>query len=245
MEQLPNSQNREDIIRDIIRRIGPSVQINELGQPCILLPLRKKSELPSEYHLGHPRVRSEIAYWLYRARIAVFSPSEINRILSILEGRAWQKYKGQCRWETAIDANPLYEAVHLLLGEPSNSGSFSGPCSKLLNELNQIVLKHGLHIRGTDWPAGTAQLSQRLWKAREILRGTGIEIERGRRGGGARYLCLERRACCDASNTPQQQRHEPNSLNNQDIGHSDACSGGAGDIEGPITTPRTGGFEDG
>ena len=234
----PEFERRDQLILDTVLKIRPKLYVNPLGVPCIMLPLRKKRTQQSEYPIRHSRTQAALAYFLCKKTGLVPHQSELNRILNILEGKAWRKNKTNPELADAFDSDPLLETVFLLLKQKGGGGVFKGTCTKLANELNRLAISNAIDSKHSNWPKGIAQLSHRLWQAKPILNKACIEITRKRLPGGQRNITLTIRDPCDTATTAaSQQRHAPNSPSNQCVRSSDAIDGAAGGIFDRISAP--------
>lgn len=163
-EQQENSQSerRDQLIIEAVLDVSPNVYTNELGVTCILLPLDGQDSDKSEFAIRDPRVKAEISCHAFEKTTLIPHHSEINRVLTVLEGKAWKKNKTNVDFLEAIDADPLLETVYIFLKQKKIGGQYEGNCTKLLAELNNIAISKSIHIKIPSWPKGTAQLSHQL-----------------------------------------------------------------------------------
>jgi hypothetical protein len=231
-------ERRDQMILNTVRAVRPRVLINQLGRPSIMLPLSTKSEERSEYPIRHSRVEAELAYLIYVKTGLSPHQTELNRIIKVLEGRAWRINRSDLDLITAIDSDPLLETLYIYLHDESSGGRSKGSCSKLLKELTHLATAHGLDITNSDWPKGSAQLSHHLWKNRRLLNSSGIKISRGRYPGGNRFIKLQTPWQCDAEQSAaSQQRHNTNTLPHHELESAGADDGAVGGIFDRIAAP--------
>ncbi len=230
---------RDQLILETVRNAKPKLFVNPLGVPSIMLPFAPKSAKKTEYPIHSARLKAELAYYICSMTQLVPHQSEINRILTILEGKAWRKNNTTPELVEAIDSDPMLEAVYIYINQPSVSGSFEGTCTKLLNELLHIANSNGIYMKVPSWPKGAAQLSHRLWKAKKLLQRGGIGIDKPPRTGPKRSIKLWKIDPGDAEKkTASQERHAPNAVRNQRLDSADAIDGAVGEIFKRIAAPE-------
>lgn len=222
-----NENQRRDVIalELVIREINePFCDI--AGQPQV--QLNQIQDVPQVWPLHSRRFRSWIAEFVWETATIVLFDQELNRILTVLEGRAWKHQRVDAEVCEAIENDPLFEAILIWINERR---SFDGRSTKLLIELKKTARKSGIDTRSQAWPKAPAQLSRRISQLETLLERAGIGIEVGRRPGGERFIRLTTSDACDGtaevpSHIPTVDKlHHPNTLPPHD-----GCDGQANDI---------------
>lgn len=208
MAESENTTSRRDLIAiETVLQLNPVLFVNTIRQPHIMLPLLADESDRESWSLRHDRVKAELARLVYELKDLVLFDQELNRILNVLEGRAWLTHREEISTEQAFDESPLIEAAFIFLKQPEQAGSFHGSASKLLHLLNQTARKCAIETTGYSWPQGAAQLSRQLFQQIVVLERLGIHIERGRESGGYRYISLTSvfAESCDDADIPSPQ----------------------------------------
>lgn len=146
-EGLTDSSPEEDISRfpgdvrvlQLIEQLSPDLFRSIPGDPCIRLPQTGAACQGDHWPLRSQGVKAWIAETGWR-RIGILlsdrqidlSDRQIDRIVNVLEGMAWNNPRTESEVTDALDADPLFEAVFIYLHE---RGDYVGNCSKLLREL--------------------------------------------------------------------------------------------------------------
>lgn len=148
-----------------------------VGQPCIRLPPPR--DLPAEepWKIRSERVRAWIADLIWERFRFILLDREIDRILNVLEGKAWRDQRRNVELCHAIEQDSLFEAILLFMEEET---LFEGTMTKLLRELVKVGKRAGLDVKARDWPKGSPQLSSRIGKLEHLLAAAQIGVERNR-----------------------------------------------------------------
>lgn len=232
---------RDQIAIQVVLDQSPQLHINSIGIPMIALPLKKtpgdirppedNSSRTAEqsWPLRSRRVQAEIADLIYSEKSVLVHQQEINRILKVLEGRAWKEPSPMFGIGHDMDENPLIEAIMILLLKQGTTGGFEGSCTTLLHELKKVCNQHSIDADDKYWPRGAAQLSRKLLEQAPVLERAGITIHRSRRPGGDRYISLRIESeikfdeCDDTATSASQAASEQNPESLED---SEPCDAG-------------------
>ena len=226
-KQKKTETQRRDVtsIKLILNKII-EISCDIAGQPQV--KLGQEQDEQQVWPLHSRRFRSWIADFVWNEAETVLFDQEINRILTVLEGKAWKNQRVDIEVYEAIEKDPLFEAIVIWINEKK---SFDGRSTKLLLELNKTAKKFGVDTQHQAWPKGPSQLSRRIKQLEQLLERTGSSIEVGRRAGGERFIRLSKTDACDgAEKTPSQvptvdKLHHPKALPAQD-----ASDGKADDV---------------
>jgi hypothetical protein len=188
---------------------SPTLYVNFVGEPMILLPIEGSPEEQAAHRLHSPRVRAYLFATVHRKAEFVPYEDEISRVLRILEDLAWNDVRISVPFGDALEQHALLEAVNLLLHGNDFRNGYDGTASRLRNLLNDLAIEQGIDVRQKDWPRGSARLSQQLWELKDTLHGGGILLERGRTNG-ARWIKLIRPRSDDGPQTASPPRPPDN-----------------------------------
>lgn len=208
---------RDEKVLKLILAKNPELYVNIVGEPCISLPLDSGAD-QTPWLLNHNRVRATITGFAWDNAGLVLHAQELNRLLRVLESRAWMDQRTEIELEDAIDDDPLLEGLLILLASPESNGSVRLTATKLLQALNKKARLSGVDTDHHAWPKAPTQLSRRLGKLDPLLLKAGISVQRGRDSGGVRFVHLSRGHPCDdidsaASQPPSiDNSHHPKTL---------------------------------
>lgn len=229
---------RERTISDTVLQTNPELYINQLGIPCISLPLSDQAVEKSEYSIASQRTRAELASLIYSNTGLTPSNWELSNLMIILQGLAWKVNKTDTGLAEILDSDPLLEATYLFLNQVNVGGCFRGSCTKLAHELSSLALTNEIYTKDSNWPKGIAQLSHRLWKSRTYLKKCGIDIRRGRFSGGQRYIELNLSTESDAADLPASPGgHTSNALSDNRLECIDDGDGAVEELFDRISAP--------
>lgn len=207
----------------------PKLYVNIIGQPHIEIPFEAGVK-KTFWHLNHNRVCTEISGYIWDKLGFMLYRNELNRMLDILESRAWKNQQTDIELSEAIDDDPLFECLMILLFAPNSEESVNLTATRLLDKLDLCASRNRIDIRQQAWPKGAAQLSRRIGELIPILEKVRIAVTRGRNSGGIRFIQLSRAPPCDdavpiaSQHRPINQSHYPKPNTPVDAG--DADSGG-------------------
>lgn len=227
-EQEEQKNQRRDVSAlNLILSVISEVSCDIAGQPSV--SINHDQDEQQVWSIHSRRFRSWIAEFVWDHADIVLYDQELNRILTVLEGRAWNNQQVDTQVCEAIEKDPLFEAIIIWINEKKQS--FDGRSTKLLLELNKTAKKFGVDTQHQAWPKAPAQLSRRIRQLEQIFERVGISIEVGRRPGGERFIRLSKTDACDSeAETPTQvppvdKLHHPITLT-----APDASDGKADDI---------------
>jgi hypothetical protein len=205
---------------------------DRLGHPFIELPLdRKKRPWP----LRSQTVRSWICTVCFHDLKAVASSGDIEAILGVLEGHAWQSPRSGIADEElalVVEQDALLQAV---LEFMTDKDQFTLITTELMRELKNVAESKDL-LKGSKrkWPRASWVFSHRLKEATPLLDrlGIGVTMKRTNRGNEVTLTNSNpiKPTNGDApSVTESHSASQPSSRLDTDLEHSDASSGFLGD----------------
>lgn len=188
-----------------------------VGQPRVRLPPTGNQGPDETWCLRSDRFRAWIAQFIWDRSQRILLDREINRILNVLEGRAWQNHRVDIEIYEAIEHEPVLEALLLFLDRERR---FEGTMTQLMQCLKKAARRAGLDVRAGTWPRGTPQLSSRIRQLEHLLTRAHITVER-RRDSYQRRIILKRQTSDDAASSPSQaasvdKSHHPQNLRRND-----------------------------
>ena len=154
----------------------------------------------------------------------VLAEREIDRIVTVLVGKAWHDLRNDVELTEAMDQDPLLEALLIFMHEHA---VFDKSCTALKAALDQVARSSGLDTKDRLWPKAAPQLSCRIGELKPVLKRAGITAEIGRRAGGHRFVRLVREALNggDATGPPLppsvDNSHHPKETHRHDGGDGD------------------------
>jgi hypothetical protein len=163
-----------------------------------------------------------MAEFIWEATGIVLFDREINRLLNVLEGKAWQDHHSDPPVDDAVEQDPLFEALSIFL----HDRTFNGKSTKLLTELRKVAKLQGVDVLANAWPKGPAQLSRRIAELAPLLSKAGVMVEIGRKAQ-ARFIKLStEKPCDDAGGQPSQstsldKSHHPQTLQRPNDGDAE------------------------
>ncbi len=172
---------------DLILATQPELFINVVGQPTIGLPFSSTPPNRDTWPLRSERVKAWIAEFVWERAGMVLAEREIDRIVTVLVGKAWHDPRHDSELADAMDTDPLLEAVVIFMHEHA---VFDKSCTALKAELDQVARAAGLDIKDRLWPKAAPQLSRRIEELKPLLKRGDITAEIGRRSGGVRFIRL-------------------------------------------------------
>lgn len=186
----------------------PELFCDSVGQARIRLPASPRvpdKDAPDlldkdAWGLRSHRVRAWIADFAWEAAKHVLQDREIDRIINILEGKAWQDRRRNLELEEAIEHDPVLEALLLLM---ENERTFSDTMTVLLKQLKNVATQAGLDVKSKNWPRGAPQLSIRMGNLERFLAAANITTKR-ERSGYRRTITLEQKRN-DGASSPSSQ----------------------------------------
>jgi hypothetical protein len=193
--------------------------INLVGQPIIELSTGSGESNGVSCSLHSDRVKAWIAEFAWERLKIVLGEREIERIITILHGKAWHDERTNVPLVEAKEQDPLLDA---LLTFMHDNAAFDKNCTALKAALGKVARKSGLDTRDRLWPKGAPQLSRRIGELKDLLETAGIDTEIGRRGNGVRYVKLTRKhTTADDTDAPPpgpsiDKSHHPKPLDRND-----------------------------
>ncbi len=192
------------------------------GQPRIRLPPIRQHPTEEPWRIRSERVRAWIADFVWERSKDILQDREIDRILNILEGKAWRDLKRDLELFEAIEQDPVLEALIVLMHQFI---LFEGTMTKLMRQLVKVARKAGLNVRAKNWPKGTPQLSRRIGSFERFLTKAGITVER-HRNSIERKIKLKMTVHDDPPSTPSpsssvDKSHHPKSQRHRDASDSE------------------------
>lgn len=186
----------------LILDANPELYCDIAGEPRIRLPTASEQPPEELWSLRSDRVRAWIAEFIWEKSTRVLLDREIDRILNILEGKAWLDQRRDLELCDAIEHESVLEALLLFI---EKEGRFEGTMTRLVQKLAMVARRAGLDIKSKKWPKGTPQFSNRIKELEPLLKKAQITVER-RRDAFQRRIVLERQTRDGASSPPS---HEP------------------------------------
>lgn len=178
----------------------PELFCDIVGTPRIRLPPVRDHPAEEPWCLRSERVRAWIAEFMWEQSKLVLLDREIDRILNVLEGKAWHDQRRDLELCDAIEQEPVLEALLLFM---EKEGRFEGTMTQLRRKLVKVARRADLDVKARNWPKGTPQLSNRIRALEHLLAKAQITVER-RRGSYQRRIILERKTHDGASSSPSQ-----------------------------------------
>lgn len=207
------------IALELILDQKPELFVNLVGQPVIALPTPEEQPTARPWPLRSERVKAWIAELVWQRQDIVLGERDIDRIITVLIGKAWKDQRTNIALTEAVDQDPLLDALIVFMQQ---NAAFDGSSTKLLAELSKAAMEAGLDTRDRLWPSGAPQLSRRIRELKDLLRAAYIASETGRRGSGVRFVKLTRlKAADDGPKSPPQspsidKSHHPDALRRND-----------------------------
>lgn len=155
----------------------------------------------------------------------VLAEREIDRIVTVLIGRAWYDQRHDIEVTLAMDEDPLLEALVIFMHEHA---VFDKSCTALKSSLDHVARTAGLDTKDRLWPKGAPQLSHRIEGLKPLLKRAGITAELDRRSGGARFVKLtqDKPSGGDVAGPPPassiDNSHHPREIHRHDDGDGDS-----------------------
>ena len=172
-----------------------------VGIPRIRLPTVIGHAGEEPWKLRSDRVRAWIAEFVWERIAVILLDREIDRLLNILEGKAWQDQRRDLELCEAIEHDSVLEAVLVYMeSEPL----FEGTMTKFQRELGKAAKRVGLDVRSKNWPKGAPQLSRRIGSVERFLTKAGIKVERSHKSS-ERKLRLEKTITNGPPSPPSQE----------------------------------------
>lgn len=159
-----------------------------VGLPRIRLPTIPNRTAEEPWKLRSDRVRAWIAVFIWERAQIILLDREIDRILNILEGKAWLDQRRDLELCEAIEQDSVLEAVLVFM---ESEAVFEGTMTKFQRELAKTAKRAGLDVRSKNWPKGAPQLSRRIGSVELFLNKAGIKVERSHKSS-ERKLRLEK-----------------------------------------------------
>lgn len=151
------------------------------------------------------KMRALLNAWIYVDELGQLKPGAMNEALSILEGIALTRPKA-CELETAVETNPVLEAVLVLL---EVEGRIDGTATDLLAILNQISGERDWKLeRHPNWPRNGSQLSHMLDTLADLFTEAGYTYWY-RRSNGQRLHCFFPIRAAKQKAAPPEKNDEP------------------------------------
>lgn len=229
-DQRGNVPERAEVVSQpamalaLILETRPELFINVVGQPTIRLPDVPGRSTPETWPLRSDRVKAWIAEFVWNRTGIVLADREIDRIVTVLVGKAWQDPRHDVELTEAMDADPLLEALLIFMHDHA---VFDTSCTALKAALDDVALLASLDTKDRLWPKAAPQLSQRIENLKPLLKRASITAELGRRAGGKRFVRLlhDKPSGGDAAGPPLppsvDNSHHPTEFRRRDGGDVD------------------------
>lgn len=202
----------------------PKLFINIVGHPTIVLPMSSDQSLPKTWPLRSERIKAWIAEFVWGQSGVILAEREIDRIVTVLVGKAWHDQRNDISVTEAMDQDPLFESLLILMQE---CAVFDKSCTALKVELDRVARANGLDTKDRLWPKAAPQLSRRIEELKPLLKRAGVTAELGRRSGGMRFVKLtcEKSSGGDVTGPPPapsiDNSHHPNKIRPHDDSDGD------------------------
>ncbi|WP_437202038.1 hypothetical protein [Planctomicrobium sp. SH664] len=226
--EVTESPSDGEILLNLIFSMKVRYHIDKTGEPCLLLP---GDSLERAYPIQSRRVRAYIAALAWNSVQMLPSTAELDRVLRVLEGLAWELApKDATRdqlWHSLQD-KPILQVVIEFMREREKH---EAQMQTLLNDLELVAEKHKFDVYAKQWPKTAAHLSAQLRQEhnQEILKQFGIAIEITRDKNGAKVV-LSRVTPSIPGNDEEQSASSAASPDKPQPGN-DLAAGDAGDGE--------------
>lgn len=161
---------------------------DSVGIPRIRLPPVRNSTGEEPWPLRSDRVRAWIADFVWERAAIILLDREIDRILNILEGKAWQDQRRDLELCEAIEQDSVLEAVLVYM---ESETLFEGTMTKFQHELAKAAKRAGLDVRSKNWPKGAPQLSRRIGSVERFLTKAGIRVDRSHKSSERRIRLVK------------------------------------------------------
>ena len=208
-----------------ILAMKPKLFINLVGQPTIGLPTTSEQPLPKTWPLRSERVKAWVAEFVWDQSGIVLAEREIDRIVTVLVGKAWHDQRNDIAVTEAMDQDPLLEALLIFV---RRHAVFDKTCTALGIALESVAREAGLDTKDRHWPKGAPQLSRRIEELKPLLKRAGVTAELGRRAGGFRFVKLtcDKSSGGDVAGPPHassiDNSHHPREIHRHDDGDGDS-----------------------
>lgn len=215
-----------EVILNLISSKDVRYHIDKTGEPCLLLP---GDSLERAYPIQSRRVRAYIAALAWNSVQMLPSTAELDRVLRVLEGLAWEAVPLDATREQlwhSLQEIPVLQVVIEFMRERE---THEAQMQSLLTDLEVVALKHRFDLFAKQWPKTAAHLSALLRKEqnRGILNQFGIvvDIKRDRNGAKVVLSCVTPRIPGD----DEKQEASPGASPNQPQLEFNLTTGDAGD----------------
>lgn len=188
---LPVKATKTSTALRLVLDTSPELFVGLSGIPMIVVGSTSNGE---PLCLHSKRIRDWVALQFWKATEDTLRELEIDQILRVLAGLAWNELRNPPSIEVAMDEDPLVEAVLVFIGRQSR---FDGTATALLKELGSVANRLGTDVRSPLWPKCPGRLSFRLQQLRGILSVAGLSIEAGRKSGRERFMTIAELDCDD------------------------------------------------
>lgn len=176
-----------EILLNLIFSMNVRYHVDKTGEPCLLLP---GDSLERAYPIQSRRVRAFIAALAWNSVQLLPSTAELDRVLRVLEGLAWEHAPKEATREQlwhSLQDKPVLQVVVEFMREREKRET---QMQSLLNDLEEVALKHKFNVYAKHWPKTPAHLSAQLRQQqnRGILEQFGIAVEITRDRNGAKVI---------------------------------------------------------
>lgn len=176
-----------DVILDLIISKNVGYHIDKTGEPCLLLP---GDSLERAYPIQSRRVRAYIAALAWTSLQMLPSTAELDRVLRVLEGLAWEAVPRDATQEQLWHSLQETPVLHVVIEFMQEREKHEAQMQSLLTDLEAVAQRHRFDLFTKRWPKTAAHLSALLRKEqnRGILKQFGIVIDITRDRNGANVV---------------------------------------------------------
>lgn len=218
---------KEETLLKLILSMGVRCFVDATGEPCLQLP---GESLDRAFPIQSRRALAFFAVSAWKYRRMVPGTAELDRVIRVLEGRAWELTPRDATrdqlWHSLQD-RPVLHVVNELMRDHEK---YEAQVHALLNNLEEIAVRHKFDVHAKNWPKTAAHLSAQLRQEqnRAILKQLGIAIEIKRDRNGAKVV-LSRVTPSIPGDDEEQAASPPASLDKpkseNGLAACDACDG--------------------
>lgn len=186
-KEVVDTSSDEEILLNLLFSMKVQYHVDKTGEPCLLLP---GDPLERAYPIQSRRVRAYIAALAWTSVQMLPSTAELDRVLRVLEGLAWELAPQDATrdqlWNSLQD-KPVLQVVMEFMREREKH---EAQMHAFLNDLEGVALKHKFDVYAKQWPKTAAHLSAQLRQEqnREILKQLGIRVDITRDKNGAKVV---------------------------------------------------------
>jgi hypothetical protein len=213
-----------EILLNLIFKKKVRCYIDKTGEPCVILPRDRPKR---GYPIQSRRVRAFVAALAWNTVKLLPSTAELDRVLRVLEGLAWQHAPRDATrdqlWHNLQDKPVLQVVIEFMRERDKHETQMQA----LLKDLGELALQLKFNLYSKQWPKTAAHLSAHLRQEHNqgILQQCGVAVEITRDKNGAKVILKSVTpsiAGDDAESSASPMASPNNPPSRVDLGKSDA-----------------------